>query len=190
MSSVVVVNPQLEYWGEISLHKAIVKLVKEKADILAHTNQILGHYNDKTPIYYPLVIQFRRLIIIKYKSSKIHFGHSAVFDRDDNFCQYWHYDDSGKRLIYRCAETDRTIDHVFPVSRGGKRNDFKNAVCCCRHCNEIIKKNRTPEEAGLKLVRLPIEPKRIIGDRIIKRFVYNPIKESHVAFAKIRPDLL
>ena len=93
-------------------------------------------------------------------------------------------------FIYKCTETDRTIDHVIPISRGGKKNDFKNAVCSCRNCNELIKRNRTPNEAGLKLIKYPTEPKRIIGDRVIKHFAYNPNKEAHRAFAQIRPDLI
>ena len=167
MSSVIVVNPQLEYWGEISLRKAILTLVKEKANALTHTGKVIGFDINNNPIYYPLVIQLRRLVIVKYKSSKVHFSHSAVFDRDDNFCQYWHFNDMNEPFIYKCTETDRTIDHVIPISRGGKKNDFKNAVCFCRNCNELIKRNRTPNEAGLKLIKYPTEPKRIIGDRVI-----------------------
>lgn len=190
MSSIIVVNPQMEYWGEISLRKAILKLVKDKAEILAHNGKIIGYNQDNTPLYYPLVIQLRRLVIVKYKSAKVHFSHSAVFDRDDNFCQYWHFDEMGEPFIYKCTETERTVDHVIPTSRNGRKTDFKNAVCACRRCNELIKKNRTPDEARLKLIRKPMEPKRIIGDRMIKHFAYNPEKESHQAFAKIRPDLI
>jgi len=190
MSSVIVVNPQLEYWGETSLRKAILKLVKGKADVLAHNGVQIGIDENDNPIYYPLVIQLRRLVIVKYKSTKVHWSSSAVFDRDDNICQYWHFNDMNEPFIYKCTETDRTIDHVIPISRGGKKNDFKNAVCSCRNCNELIKRNRTPNEAGLKLIKYPTEPKRIIGDRVIKHFAYNPNKEAHRAFAQIRPDLI
>jgi 5-methylcytosine-specific restriction endonuclease McrA len=188
--SVIEVNPQLEYWGEISLRKAILKLVKEKADTLAHNGKLIGYTQTGKPIYYPLVIQLRRLVIVKYKSAKVHFSHSAVFDRDNNHCQYWHFNEMGEPFIHKCTETERTIDHVVPTSRQGRKTDFRNVVCACRRCNELIKKNRTPEEAGLKLIRKPLEPKRVIGDRMLRQFAYNPEKESHAAFAKIRPDLI
>ncbi len=29
---------------------------------------------------------------------------------------------------------ERTLDHVVPVSRGGK-DELENVVCCCRSCN-------------------------------------------------------
>jgi hypothetical protein len=191
--SIIVVNPQLEYWGEITLKKAITTLYKEKAVVLAHNDIVIGYDRNKNPIYYPLVIQLKRLVIAKWKSARVNYSHTAVFDRDDNFCQYWHWktDELVKEPFkYKCNETDRTIDHIIPVSRGGRKNDFKNTVCSCRYCNEIIKRNKTPDESGLKLIRTPLEPTRKIGDRIIKHFVFNPKKESHVAFAKIRPDLI
>jgi 5-methylcytosine-specific restriction endonuclease McrA len=197
MNTVIVVNPQLEYWGEISFKKAMNKLANDKATVLAYSSQIC-YTHGKEIVYSPLVIQLRRLVIVKWKSSKVHFSHEAVYDRDDNICQYWHtfkIDEFGTKyecepFMYKCTETDRTIDHVLPKSRNGKKNDFKNTVCACRHCNEILKRNNTPAEAGLKLLRTPTDPRRVAGDRMIKHFAYNPTKESHKAFAMIRPDLI
>ena len=57
--------------------------------------------------------QIKRIVIVKYKSTKVNFSHLAVFDRDDNCCQYWHYNDD-QPFIYKCNEMDRTIDHIIP----------------------------------------------------------------------------
>ena len=46
-----------------------------------------------------------------------------------------------------------TLDHVIPKSRGGNSN-WDNLVACCKRCNNR-KGSRTPEEAGMKLARLP-----------------------------------
>ena len=46
-----------------------------------------------------------------------------------------------------------TLDHVIPRSRGG-HTDWDNLVACCHRCNNL-KGDRLPEEAGLKLLRLP-----------------------------------
>jgi len=42
---------------------------------------------------------------------------------------------------------------VIPRSRGGE-TAWENLVTCCHDCNNR-KGNRTPEEAGMKLLRLP-----------------------------------
>src|SRR5262252_2655727 len=64
--------------------------------------------------------------------------------RDRNTCQF-----CGR--VFPSAEL--TLDHVLPRSRGG-RSSWENLVACCYHCNNT-KGDRTPEEAGLQLVRKP-----------------------------------
>ena len=123
-------------------------------------------------------------------AAKVQYSDNAVFLRDKSICQYWHYYDLVNGKLIRaelehqhiCKPSELTIDHVMPVSRGGKTNDFTNAVCACRYCNEIIKKNQTPEEAGLRLIRIPKEPKRVKGDIARSFFVYNPNKPAHKAY--------
>jgi HNH endonuclease len=38
----------------------------------------------------------------------------------------------------------RTVDHIIPISKGGKW-DHRNMVHCCRQCN-ALKADRMPEE--------------------------------------------
>lgn len=62
---------------------------------------------------------------------------AGVFERDDHACRY-------------CgADSDLSIDHVIPVSRGGS-NDPENLVAACLPCN-LQKGARTPREAGMAL---------------------------------------
>ena len=140
----------------------------------------------------PLIVNL--LKIVKYKANKenITFSEQAVYDRDGNICQYEHdyvLDSDGNEVPckphkYRCSIDDRTIDHVIPTSRGGK-NAFTNCVCSCFHCNVIKKKNMTPEEAGLKLLRKPYAPTPKRGDVILMTFNYNPKKKSHRALFEL-----
>jgi 5-methylcytosine-specific restriction endonuclease McrA len=69
----------------------------------------------------------------------------GVFVRDANHCAYC------DRLLKR---GELTVDHVIPVSRGG-RSTWGNTVTACAPCNQR-KANRTPHEAGMKML---IEPK-------------------------------
>ena len=63
-----------------------------------------------------------------------------------------------------------TLDHVFPRSRGG-RSSWENLVACCYHCNNR-KGDRTPEEAGLRLIRKP-RPFTLHTSRQLMRLMAN-----------------
>jgi len=66
-----------------------------------------------------------------------------------------------RRRDGRCAYCHKgraeTVDHVLPQSRGG-RNTWLNLVACCFRCNQR-KADRTPAEAGMKLLLTPYTPK-------------------------------
>jgi 5-methylcytosine-specific restriction endonuclease McrA len=62
----------------------------------------------------------------------------AVFARDEYRCQY-------------CGDRADSIDHIVPRSRGG-RDVWDNLAAACRPCN-TRKRDRTPDEAGMRLLR-------------------------------------
>jgi len=70
-----------------------------------------------------------------------------IWKRDNFTCQY-----SGKKL----TKENLTVDHILPVSRGGK-NTWENLVTCDKDLN-VWKSNRTPKECGLKLLSNPMKP--------------------------------
>lgn len=193
MRSVLVLNGNADFWDEIGVRKAVIKLLKQKATLLAHNGKLLGRTPEGEPIWLPLIIQLRKYYRYKYKSHKVPYSHSAVYYRDDNYCQYWHYykliKDSmvplEQPVRYRCTEEDRTIDHVIPTSQGG-RSTFENTCCACRYCNLILKRDRTPREAGMKLITKPRTPIRVPGEYVQRKFVFNPKKESHREYIKLR----
>ena len=90
---------------------------------------VLCHY-DKVPIKRPK------------------FSTNGVWVRDNGTCQY-----TGKKL----SKNNGNIDHVIPKSRGGK-TDWTNCVLAHRDIN-AKKADRTPEEAGFKLIKKPSVPK-------------------------------
>jgi 5-methylcytosine-specific restriction endonuclease McrA len=52
--------------------------------------------------------------------------------------------------------SELTYDHVVPRSQGGL-SEWTNIVSACGICN-TKKGNRTPREAGMKLLSKPIKP--------------------------------
>jgi len=78
---------------------------------------------------------------------EVRFTRRNIFYRDRNRCQY-----CGKVFVQR----DLNLDHVLPLSQGG-HSSWKNVVAACVPCNSR-KGNRTPLEAGMKLIRAPRKP--------------------------------
>jgi 5-methylcytosine-specific restriction endonuclease McrA len=79
---------------------------------------------------------------------RIRFSRHNIFARDDHTCQYCR-----KQLPRR----DLNLDHVVPRSKGGKTN-WENVVTSCVQCN-FAKGGRTPDEAGMRLMRKPKKPR-------------------------------
>lgn len=73
-----------------------------------------------------------------------------LFKRDRNMCAY-------------CGDVfhprDLEAEHVLPRSRGGQWS-WMNLVASCHECNQVKKKDKTPEEAGMPLLYLPYVPSR------------------------------
>ena len=71
-----------------------------------------------------------------------------VVHRDNNICQY-----CGNRFCF----SDLTMDHVIPKSKGGLKS-WTNIVASCKRCNSR-KRDRTPEEARMPLIKQPQVPR-------------------------------
>jgi len=75
------------------------------------------------------------------------FKRKNIYERDEGRCQY-----CGESVSYNKYQ----MEHVIPASRGGKLN-WTNIVVSCPDCNSK-KRNRTPEEAGMTLLKKPYRP--------------------------------
>lgn len=94
----------------------------------------------------PRVVQL--LTFDRVPRHEVKFTRKNIFARDGNRCQY-----CGRKARL----SDLNLDHVIPVSRGG-RTSWENVVCCCIQCNSH-KGNRLPHEIGMRLVRKPRKPR-------------------------------
>ena len=191
---VIVLNKHSAYWKETTVKKAVRKILNGRAiNLVADEKTLLGVVKlgwgpdaKWQPVYKPLVIRLEHFTYYHYKSENVPYSDRQVFDRDKNVCQYWH-EYTLENGVYKpalrhqhiCTSEEKTIDHVIPTSKGGARNSYTNAVCACRYCNEIIKKDQTPEEAGLTLIRIPKPPVRVKGDIAQSYFNYNPKILAH-----------
>ena len=99
------------------------------------------------PIAVPRII--RLFGYDKLPKQDVKFNRRNIFARDGNRCQY-----CGKKF----STVDLSLDHVLPRSQDGK-STWTNIVCCCIKCN-VKKGGRTPEQANMKLITVPVKPKR------------------------------
>jgi 5-methylcytosine-specific restriction endonuclease McrA len=128
----VYMNPvSWETWASLPIREYDIELHSSKLTVRAPTVIIASNYN-KIPLRTPRVTK------------------DAIYKRDGLVCQY-----TGKSF----PRKDLDIDHIIPVSRGGK-NTFSNMVVSSIPVNRK-KGNLFNHEAGLKLIRVPKEPSPI-----------------------------
>ena len=93
-----------------------------------------------------------RVIVLRYfdrvPRKHVRFSRANIFSRDTNTCQY---------CAKRPQRSQLNLDHVIPRAQGGKTT-WENVVCCCIPCNRR-KGGRTPEQAGIKLRKIPRRPR-------------------------------
>lgn len=140
---VLVLNASYEPLSLVSVRRAIVLLLREKAELLEATQQML--HSSHQVMHEPLVIRLVHYVRLPHR--KVPSTRTAVMLRDAYTCQY-------------CAETPGrqflTVDHIIPRSRGGS-HEWDNLVTACMRCNQK-KGSLTPEEAMMQLIRKPFEP--------------------------------
>jgi 5-methylcytosine-specific restriction endonuclease McrA len=131
-TQVLVLNATYEPINVCSLQRAVVLVLKNKAEVLERAARQL---RTATAQYaYPLVIRLITYVRVP-RNEKRRISRRAVFARDDWLCQY-------------CgAASHLTVDHVIPRSRGGA-SSWDNVVTSCAPCN-IRKADRLPEEVGM-----------------------------------------
>ncbi len=137
---VLVLNATFEPINVTAVRRAMVLLLKGVAQT-EETNSAVVHSASRAHKV-PSVIRLVAYRHIPQQSRAL--SRKNILLRDHNTCQF---------CGHVFAAADLTLDHVVPRSRGG-HSSWDNLVACCYRCNNA-KGDRTPEEAGLRLVRRP-----------------------------------
>jgi len=141
---VLVLNASYEPLQIISVRRAVVLLLQEKAELVEAAELQLRACHFSLDI--PLVIRLMRYIRIP-RRLKLPCSRRGVFARDHEICQY---------CGIQPGRVNLTLDHVIPRSQGGK-TVWDNVVTACRDCNRK-KGGRTPEQAHMLLLTKPRQP--------------------------------
>jgi len=168
-SSVLVLNRFYMVIRVVNVRRAMTLLYRSCAEVIAIDNGSYSNFDFETwcelsqllsldkqdeeeyiravnfEIQVPRIVRLTRYD--KVPRSVVRFNRKNLFARDDHRCQY-------------CGQSKPTsqlsLDHVVPRSKGG-RTSWENIVCSCTSCNSR-KGGRTPEQAGMQLLKTPRRP--------------------------------
>ncbi len=144
---VLVLNASYEPLNIVSVKRAVVLLLKEKAELIEAAQARLRA--ERMTLAWPLVIRLVSYVPLP-RRLPLPLSRRTVLARDLYTCQY-----CGSQP----GRGELTVDHILPRSRGGNTS-WENVVAACGPCNRR-KGNRTPEEANMKLLSAPSRPRFI-----------------------------
>lgn len=134
MTQCVLLNADYSFLNIVNWKRAMCLIVKGKVQVLKHS-EIMIRSAEGLVMKIPAVMKLIKLIRTLYRS-RVPFSKKNVFVRD------------GFKCVYCGANKEKlTIDHIIPMSRGGK-TCFENCVSCCKACNNK-KGGKTPREASM-----------------------------------------
>ncbi|MGB8941755.1 HNH endonuclease [Streptomyces sp. NBC_01283] len=141
MRDTLVLNASFEPLSTVTLNRAVVLVLNDKAVVeQAHPGLRVRAAAVEIPV--PRVIRLCRYVRVPFRR-QAPWSRRGVLVRDQHRCAY-------------CGRRATTVDHVVPRAQGG-RDSWLNTVASCAMDNHR-KADRTPEEAGMPLLRQPFEP--------------------------------
>ncbi|MEU5422580.1 HNH endonuclease [Streptomyces sp. NPDC001407] len=141
MRETLVLNASFEPLATVSLRRAVVLVLQGKAVVeQARPGRRVRASAVEVPV--PQVIRLCRYVRVPFRR-RAPWSRRGVLVRDRHRCAY-------------CGRRATTVDHVVPRSRGGE-DSWLNTVAACAEDNHR-KADRTPEQAGMRLLAPPFEP--------------------------------
>jgi 5-methylcytosine-specific restriction endonuclease McrA len=137
---VLVLNASYEPINICAARRALVLVLKGIAS--AEEVSASSVHSTRRTLKVPSVIRLLEYRRIPHQTRAL--SRKNILMRDRYTCQY---------CLKILPTGELTLDHVVPRARAGE-SAWENLVACCHSCNNR-KGSRTPEEAGMKLVRQP-----------------------------------
>lgn len=142
-TDVLLINASYLVLTRVPWQRAVTLVVTGEAEVFeAHPTRMIRSQHLEIPM--PTIIRMRQYVHVPFKG--VHgtaVSRGRILLRDRRTCGY-------------CGGHADTIDHIHPRSRGGQ-DSFENLIAACGPCNQR-KGDRTPIEAGMKLLWVPRAP--------------------------------
>lgn len=156
-----VLNTSWQPISVVSVRKAFMKVFNDAAKLLDTETYILHDFeswaelsvfdDNKAIRHVSGHIRTPEVVVLKnyskFPQREVKLTRRNLLIRDGFCCQY-----SGKKV----SAKEATIDHIIPQSRGGT-TVWHNVVIASLEAN-AKKADKTPEEAGMKLLSVPVRP--------------------------------
>lgn len=141
MRDTLVLNASFEPLSTVTMNRAVVLVLQDKAVVeQSHPEFRVRAATMELPL--PRVIRLCRYVRVPFRRHAP-WSRRGVLIRDQHRCAY-------------CGKRATTVDHVLPRAQGGG-DTWLNTVASCSEDNHR-KAARTPEEAGMSLLRKPFVP--------------------------------
>lgn len=157
---VIMLNVDYSPLEMIPWQRAVTLIVMGEAESIADEDAVIRSKNLTIPK--PKTIRLLRYAVVKFHviiDEHSQATMAQVMRRDKSRCGY-------------CGEFAETVDHILPKSRGGL-NTWGNLIAACFDCNQF-KDDRTPEEAGMKLLWPPKAPESF--NKSLQRTIWREIE--------------
>ena len=141
MRNTLVLNASFEPLSTVTMQRAVVLVLQDKA-VVEQAHPALRVRSAAFELPLPRVIRLCRYVRVPFRR-RAPWSRQGVLVRDQHRCAY-------------CGRRATTVDHVVPRSAGGT-DSWLNTVASCAEDNHR-KADRTPEQAGMTLLRKPFEP--------------------------------
>lgn len=157
---VLVLSKTYEAMDRITWEDAFTALFGEekKAEVIEYREKDVVHsgspHGDLREWKVPSVIRFVNAMVPELKG--VRFSRENIYMRDRGNCQY-----CGTHV----TADDWEYEHVTPRCLGGQTT-WENIVVACTACNQK-KANRTPAQAGMRLLAKPEKPEKLFRRRAI-----------------------
>lgn len=150
---VLILNQSYEPMGTIPVDDAMCKLMNPTTplEVVKWTEAVLHSAKDEWPV--PSIMKLNYYVPLRKRRDAALSKRGRIYQRDKYKCQYCGIKAGKYHPVYRkklSVEHHLTLDHIIPKSRDGATKP-NNLVTACKDCNQK-KKDRTPEEAGMKLL--------------------------------------
>ena len=163
---VLILNQNFEPLNVCRVKRAVVLILSGKAEVIEDNSDAVRSVTFS--MISPSVVRLGRMV--KRPRPQVKLTRRRIFIRDKYTCQY-----CGKQVH------ELTLDHIVPRHRSGEHT-WKNVVSACKACNQR-KAGYTPSEAGMKLLRKPIQPSGS-DPYVVYPFRTPPEWQGYLAYSK------